>query len=57
MKPEDIVLVHYAVSSFVGDAIITDGIRVAKEKGPMRRWQEVKIEIIVSCYRNRIHRL
>lgn len=51
------MLVHYAVSSFVGDAIITDGIRVAKEKGPMRRWQEVKIEIIVSCYRNRIHRL
>ncbi len=33
IKDDDIVLVHYGVSPFVTDDIITDGIRVSKEKG------------------------
>lgn len=33
VEENDIVLVHYAASPFVTEDIITDGIRVAKEKG------------------------
>lgn len=32
-RDDDIVLIHYAASPFVSEDIITDGIRVAKEKG------------------------
>jgi 2-C-methyl-D-erythritol 4-phosphate cytidylyltransferase len=33
LKDDDIVLIHYGASPFVSEEIITDGIRVAKEKG------------------------
>lgn len=33
VSDDDIVLIHYAASPFVSEEIITDGIRVAKEKG------------------------
>lgn len=33
ISPKDIVLIHYAASPFVSADIISDGIRVAKEKG------------------------
>ena len=32
-RPEDVLLVHYGASPFVSEEIITDGIRVCKEKG------------------------
>jgi 2-C-methyl-D-erythritol 4-phosphate cytidylyltransferase len=33
LADDDIVLIHYGASPFVSEDIITDGIRVAKEKG------------------------
>ena len=32
-KPEDVVIVHWAASPFINDDIISDNIRVCKEKG------------------------
>lgn len=33
VQDDDIVLIHYAASPFISEDIISDGIRVAKEKG------------------------
>lgn len=32
-KPNDIVMIHWSASPFINDAMITDNIRVCKEKG------------------------
>lgn len=39
-KPEDLVIIHWAASPFLSEEIITDNIRVCKEKG----------NAITSCY-------